>query len=185
MPKTATVSLRGLSAYQAGNFFTSEKKPRETHDDFERRCWRERLHVYQGQAGIPPAAFQKAVIEAARMLKEPVPGRKGETYIKFFERGLLVLEPLLLGVAPEAVPGLPLRVPSDGRKGGGKRVLKFFPTIDQWGGNVQFHITHDLIAPDIFERHIREAGLFVGVGVYRPQSGGTNGRFAVEAVRWS
>ena len=72
----------------------------------------------------------------------------------------------------------------DGVRGGGKRVWKYFPIVHVWKLKVTVYILDDTITKDVFERHFKEAGRFIGVGFYRPQRGGTNGRFAPTHFDW-
>ena len=42
----------------------------------------------------------------------------------------------------------------------------------------------DTVTPEVFERHFREAGRFIGVGRFRPEKGGLNGRFQATKFSW-
>jgi len=185
--KTATVKIQGTTPYSASAVFRSPKLAREKPDDYEERCWRERLHVTpEGKAAIPGMAFKLALEAAARFRGEKIKGRGNQTYAKRFVSGVLVLEDLALAIKAGDVRGVRLFVPADGVRGSGKRVWKTFPTIDEWGGTVVFTILDDeVIDNEAFESHIAEAGNFIGVGRWRPQNGGLNGRFLVRGVKWS
>ena len=183
--KEATVLLESTSAYGQGKMIQVPKKPKENHEDYEARTWRERCH-YDEQTReifIPPFAFKNCISECAKFISMKKSGSRG-TYTKHFEAGVLVLEGLPLGVTVDDVKGQWRHVPSDGVPGGGKRVMKCFPYVDSWRGAVTYHILDDIITEDVFRTHIDEAGKFIGLGVSRPRNRGIWGRFAVKNVDW-
>lgn len=185
--KTATVKFQSTTPYSASRVFSSEKNPREKPDDYEERCWRERLHVSpDGFAMIPGMAFKLALEGAAKFRGEKIKGRGNSTYAKRFVSGVLTLENLVLAIKAEDVVGERLFVPSDGMRGGGKRVWKTFPKIESWAGALAFTILDDeVIDEDAFTSHLVEAGNFIGIGRWRPERGGMFGRFEVKGVKWS
>lgn len=184
--RLAKVTISGVSPYSQGRFHDTPKKDKERPDDYEARTWRERLHVNQstGSVFIPPMAFKNCLSEAAKFISMQVPGKGKSTFTKHFEAGILVAEPLDLNLKPENVDGQWLFIPADGRRGSGKRVKKCFPIIHKWGGEVNFMILDETITNDVFEHHLREAGNFIGVGVFRPRNNGYYGRFKVEKIAW-
>ena len=76
-------------------------------------------------------------------------------------------------------------MPSDGKRGGGSRVWKCFPIVHEWSATVIYQIADDMINEDIFRKTITDAGKFIGVGRFRPQSRGFYGRFQVDKIKWS
>ena len=53
--KTYIAKIKGISPYSQSKNVTDGKLPKETHDDHEKRTWRERLHVNsEGRVIIPP-----------------------------------------------------------------------------------------------------------------------------------
>ncbi len=182
----AIAQLESLSPYGQGRKHNEPKlmdkngNPTETADAYEKRTWRGRMHVNPtGHLYIPPMAFKNCLSEAARYLGEQIPGKGKKTYTKRFESGILVVDPLVLPIKAADVPGLWLSVPSDGRRGGGRRVDKCFPVIQQWAGEAKFIILDELITADVFERHLKAAGSFIGIGFFRPANNGFYGRFKV------
>jgi hypothetical protein len=183
--KTATVSLKSSAPYSQSKVVTAEKLPRETHDDYEKRTWKERLHTDKdGYVFIPASSFSNCIKEAAKFMSIPVPGQGKATYTKNFEAAVMVLDPVKLPVHKDDVEGLTLHVPSDGRRGGTKRVWKTFPHIHEWEGDVTFMIYDPIITEEVFQRVITAAGLLIGIGRGRPRNSGTNGRFTVEKIVW-
>jgi hypothetical protein len=43
----------------------------------------------------------------------------------------------------------------------------------------------DTVTREIFERYFNQAGHFIGVGRFRPENGGMNGRFRATAFHWA
>jgi len=130
-------------------------------------------------------AFKNCVSEVAKYLSVQIKGKGKSTYTKHFEAGLLVMDPLVLPIKRDDVEGEWLFVPSDGKRGSGKRVDRCFPLIREWSGDVTFYVLDDIITPEVFEEHLRQAGNFIGIGRFRPRNNGYYGRFKVKKVVWS
>jgi hypothetical protein len=184
--KTAVATLKSISPYSQSRAHFTEKLNKESADDYEKRTWRDRLHIGEdGRVFIPPMAFKNALSEIAKFLSKNIPGKGKATYTKHFEAGVLVMDAVPLPFKKEDVPGEWLFVPADGRRGSGKRVRRCFPVIREWTGEVTFHVLDDTLTKDVFEEHLREAGSFIGIGRFRPRNNGYYGRFSVEKVKWS
>ena len=156
------------------------KLDKELPDAYEERTWREKMHATpEGYVFIPPMAYKNCLAESAKFISIVIPGRGKATYTKHFEAGIMVIEGLTLPIKKEDVKPLWLHVPADGRQGGSKRVMKAFPHIMEWGGDVTFYVLDDTIVKDVFDLHLREAGKFIGIGAFRPRNRGFYGRFEV------
>lgn len=185
MHRIARVKLESMSPYSQSKHHETPKHERETSADYEERTWRERMHANDdGFVFIPPMAFKNCLSEAAKFLAMQVPGKGKSTYTKHFEAGVLVLDPLVLDVRKEDVRAERLFVPSNGMRGSGKRVTRIFSFIPEWVGTVEFHVFDDAITPPVFEKHIKEAGQFIGLGRFRPRNNGFYGRFRVTNIEW-
>lgn len=183
--KTCKVWLQGTTPYSQSKHYDVEREERETPKDYEARTWRNRMHVDEnGEVYAPPLCFKNALSSIAKFLGEQVPGRGKKTYTKSFESGILITEPLALGIKANEVPGEWLFVPADGIRGSGKRVDKCFPCIQKWEGELTVHVLDDLITKEVFERHLKQAGNFIGIGRFRPERNGFYGRFIVKKIQW-
>lgn len=188
----ATCHLKSQSPIQFGKFYQVEKEDNENHDQFEKRTWRERAHYdpKTGEAFIPPMMFKKALESAGAFLGMKIPGKGQKTYTKHFLGGVMITEKVMLGVGREASNGRPQiegewhHVPSDGKKGGSTRVMRCFPTVNEWEGILEVVILSDEITPEVFKKHLNTAGMFIGIGVFRPASGGYYGRFEVADIQF-
>lgn len=181
----ADVTIKGVSPLGFNRRVKVEKKDKENHDDYERRTWRERMHYDEkGFVFIPPMAFKKCIENAAKYLSIQIPGKGKATYTKHFLSGIMVLDCMKLDVKKDDVPSEELDVPADGQSGGKKRVTKFFPRIDQWGGTFRVYILDNTITDSILQQVIEESGKFIGLLFFRPQNGGFWGRFILEDIEF-
>ena len=162
---------------------------RESHDDYDKRTWREKCTTNrEGQVCVPAMAFKQCLDTAAFKLGEKVPGRRNSTYKNFYASGFFCDADMPLNngkaVLQKEVESVQISANSDGVRGSGKRVPRRFPSIPKWNGVVEFTILDDLITREVFERHVKAAGIVVGIGRFRPEKGGTNGRFRAVKFEW-
>lgn len=181
--KTYSVKIKGITPYSQSKLVTEKRAEKETHDAHEERTWRGRLHVNEnGNVFIPPMAIKNCISEAAKYLSIQIPGKGKSTYTKHIEAGVLVTDPIVLGIKKDDVPGEWFLVPSDGKRGGTSRVQKCFPVIHNWGGEFTVYVFDETVTKDILVKHLEEAGMFIGIGRFRPRNNGFYGRFSVESV---
>jgi hypothetical protein len=181
-------TLENISPYSQSRFIASEKGPKENHDAFEARTWRERIHTNDdGEVIVPVMALKYSTDEAAKRLAIRVPGEGKTLYTKYFEAGYFVAEPPNLGIRADAVKGEWLWMSSNGKKGkdAGPRVRRCYPIMPQWKTEVKFIVLDDKIPEEIFERCLESAGWFVGIGRFRPEKQGYFGRFKIADLKWS
>lgn len=189
--RIAKATLEGISPYSQSRFHNTPKLSRgetvtEGNEDYRARTWREHCHVdNDGVIFIPPMAFKNALSECAKYLSIQIPGKGKATYTKHMEAGVMVVEPMTLGIKKADVDGEDLFLPADGRRGSGKRVMKRYPVIRAWKGVATFHILDDVITKDVFAQHLGEAGNFIGIGRFRPRQNGYYGRFKVNKIEWA
>jgi len=178
-----TFGLVGVSPISFSAPVQSQRQVGESSDTFEARTWRERLHVnVDGNVFIPPMAIKNCLSEVAKYLSETVPGKGKSTYTKHFEAGILCVDPVDLNIKAKDVQGERLFVPSDGRRGSGKRVWKTFPTIPEWRGKGTVYVLDPALIdkPEKIEEYLGHAGKFIGLLRFRPRNNGFYGRFIVE-----
>jgi hypothetical protein len=183
--KTYKIGLQGTSPYSQSRHYVVDKLEKEGADAYERRTWRQRMHVNEdGRVYIPATAFKNCLAEAAKFLSIQIPGKGKATYTKHFEAGLMVIDPVVLPIVAEDVKGEELFVPPSGRRGDGKRVTKIFPFIPLgWTGEVVVYVVDETITGPILRQHMEEAGNLIGVGRFRPRNNGFYGRFKVESFQ--
>ena len=183
--RIAIATLESVAPYSQSRYHNVPKIDKEGADEYEQRTWRDRCHFDdEGRLFIPPMSFKMALATAARFLSIKIKGRGQATYTKHFESGVLVLEGLPLNVTKDQVAGETFPMNSDGRRGSGSRVFRTYPVVPSWSGDVTYHILDDTITKDVFETVLRESGKFIGIGRFRPENGGFNGRYDVKKVVW-
>lgn len=181
--KVATASLESLSPYSQSRRLP-EKPQKQGWDEYEKENWKKRLHVAaDGHIFIPPICFKRSIETAARFLKERIEGKGKAEYGKHFKAGVIVQEALVLPITTETVEFEILDLSPNG-KPGGMGVFRWMPKIPEWSGDVTYYVLDDTIGKEVFERHLNEAGSFIGIGRFRPENGGFYGRYKVVKVRW-
>ena len=184
---TATCHLKSASVYSQSRPYQVEKKPRETPADYEKRTWRERMHLSEKNPGyivIPAMQFKNSLAECAKYMSQQIPGKGKATYTKHFEAGVIIMDSMELDIKADDVKGETVFVPSSGKRGDGNRVYKCFPKINEWSGVVNFTIFDHTVTEEVFKTHIAQAGQFIGIGRWRPRNNGMYGRFTVDKVDW-
>jgi hypothetical protein len=187
----ARVTILGASPYSQSKKVTTPKLERENDDAHELRTWREKMTtaVVDGHETmvIPAFGLQLSIVGAAQYLKRKIAGQGNTGWAGKFRAGISVLHPGgVLGVEPASIDKpVALFCNSDGVRGGGKRVVRYFPQIGaDWQASFTVMVLDPIITEDVFTETLEAAGLFVGVGQFRPEKGGTNGRFTVKSVQW-
>lgn len=187
--KTYEFDCVGISDLMFGRAVHEKLRPNETHEQKEELLWKEKVNVAEdGQCFIPCFAMKNALESAAKRLQRKVPGMKG-TFTKLFTQGIQCFHNFPLfnhkgdPITLEDIESRRLFVPSDGRRGSGKRVMRIFPTVGEW----QFHGTilvyDDRIDESTLREHAIEVGMFIGFGAMRAENGGINGRFEFKNLK--
>lgn len=186
--RICTLALRSApgSSYSQSRAHDDEKLPKEQHDAYDARTWRSKLHVDdEGNVVIPATALTSSIQDAASMLALRIPGKGMATYTKHFERGLLITSDIAISVKTKDVNYEKIYCNADGKRGSGKRVWRRFPVIPKWSATVEVFVIDATITEEVFDQVVREAGMLVGIGRFRPQNRGTKGRYVVESASWA
>lgn len=179
--KTYRAEIVGTSPYSQSRHYVVDRLDKEGPDAYEKRTWRNRMHVDEkGDVFIPPMAFKNCLSEAAKFLGIQIKGKGKSTYTKHFEAGIMMMDPIALGLAANDVQGETLFVPADGRRGSGKRVDRTFPFIPSgWKGALLIYVIDETVTADVLIEHLEQAGKLIGIGRFRPRNNGYYGRFRV------
>lgn len=188
MHRLAICDLKSASSYSQSKPIQppdDKKRATETHAEHEDRVWRQRCHRSEsGKVFIPPTQFANSLKDAAAFDPQKIPGAGNQTYTKHFDAGIMCIDDLELNVLVEDVLVDRQFVPSDGKRGGGKRVWKNFPLILSWSGVITFHVLDDTIHQEVFARTLETAGGLIGIGRFRPRNRGYYGRFIPRSIEW-
>ena len=180
----AVCTIKGVAPYSQSRKHDTEFLDGESHDAHEKRTWREKCsYDEKGIVFVPAMAFKQAMDAAAKRLAIPDPDNKRATLTKYFTSDVICEGNMSLGIKKDDMPSVTISANSDGVRGSGKRVPRTFPQTPHWGGTVSFLIMDEKVNPEIFERVFRTAGRSVGVGQFRPEKGGLNGRWETASVK--
>lgn len=179
--------LVGVAPLSFGKAVHKEEGSGESPDIWEENHWMERVHAdADGELFIPPRALKELLYNIASYFADSIPGKGKKTYTQKFQRGIMVVEPLMLGVKKDSAEVIRERlyVPADGKKGGTRRVWRNFPTLRTWETNCEIIIFDRILCehPEIVERYLREGGKFIGFLRFNPLHGGYYGRYEVTDV---
>ena len=187
---TARVTVQGTAALTQSRFHETPKNKGELPQDYDRRTYLERLHVLDGNVIIPRAGMHQCLAAAAKYSKRQIPGQGKATWTAKFQSGLTVEGPLRLmrdgkPITPAGTNYLDIYANADGVRGSGKRVMRRFPQIPiGWTTSFDIIVLDPIIMEDVLAEFIGIAGMFVGLGQYRPCNGGDNGRFSLSSLVW-
>lgn len=181
------VTINGVTPYSQSKVYDVERLQGEGNDDYSQRTWRNYMHqTKEGEVFIPPNAYKNCLSETAKYMNIGIPGKGKATYTKHFEAGVQVLKPILLGIKAADVKCEKLFLPSDGRRGSGKRIWKYYPVMDTWKATVEVIVLDETVLQTsrttgltILEDVCRGAGQFIGLGRFRPRNNGYYGRFDI------
>lgn len=181
------VSLKSVlgSPYSQSKKHDAPELEKEGKDAYAARTWASHLHLNEaGNIVLPAMSIKNGLSTTARRLGMKIPGKRNSTFTKHFDGGLMVFGDIDLGIAPADAECEKLFLPSDGVRGSGKRVWKYYPRINAWACTFDIHVLDDTITEKVLIEHLEEFGKYVGVGRFRPQNGGFYGRFEVTKVVW-
>jgi hypothetical protein len=181
---TATVTLKSMSPMTQSAPYDDPALEGESPADRDKRLWRRHLHTIGDNAAIKATAMHKAIAAAAKYSGKKITGKGAKTWTAKFEAGIVILEDIDLGIPAADVQPITLFMNLDGRRGGSVRGHRTFPHILAWEATFDILILDPEITKAIFEEMMELAGLFVGIGQYRPEKGGNNGRFEMTALEW-
>lgn len=184
--RKVTVQIEGISPYSQSRQHDEPSLEKEAKDAYEARTWREKANYdpETGEVFIPAMALKQALDSAAKKLGDQIPGKGKSTYTKFFVADVVCDGNCHLGIHKDEVRPITINANSDGVRGSGKRVKRTFPQIDKWSTTATFTILDDTVTPEVFERTLKVAGMGIGIGRFRAEKGGLNGRFRPTKFTW-
>lgn len=162
----------------------------ESAEDYDIRTWRLKLNTKdvdgQQRIIIPLAAMHQCIVAAAKYTKRQIPGQGKATWTAKMTSGILIENDPVVDVMPDEVTMLTISAHANGIRGPGPRVPRRFPQIRPgWKSTFLTYILDPIITQDVFAEMLEAAGLYIGLGQYRPQNIGHNGRFKVKELIWT
>jgi hypothetical protein len=190
---TAKFVVEGKTPISFSRFLTEKPMTNEKKDEFDLRIAKDKAHFDEkGDLYIPGMMVKKALASTAAYLNEKIPGKRNATYTKHFVAGVLCPNDApLMGKDGKKIHKDKAEVQSfpcaaDGKKGGkgGATVIRSFPCVREWKAEFEVQVADDVIDEKIFKKVLTESGIINGLGRFRPQNGGSNGRFEIKNFRW-
>lgn len=181
----ANVTLSSISPYSQSRQHDEPRLAGESHDDYDARTWRSKLNLGpKGTVVIPAHGMHQALMAAAKYSGKQIPGQGKKTWTAKITTGLMIVEDIDLGIKPDAVKHVTISANADGVRGSGKRVPRRFPILNEWRATFDIYVLDPIITKDVLKEMIEIAGMFVGIGRFRPEKGGGNGRFRLDRLQW-
>lgn len=185
----ATLTLQGITPYSQSRQHDDAMLDGEGRDAYDARTWRSKLNVATRDGKqtvvIPAHGLHQCIAAAAKYSKRQIPGQGKATWTAKFMSGIAILDDPPLNIDPATVAPVTISANADGIRGSGKRVPRRFPVMPEWSATFEVYILDPIITEDVFREMTEIAGMFIGIGRFRPQNGGTNGRFRIASLAWA
>ena len=187
---SAQCYITGISPYSQSRQHEEPNLEGEAKDAYDQRTWKSKLTVetYNGKPTVvvPAHGMAQSIQAAAKYSKRQIPNQGKATWTQKFLSGIAILENIPLNIHPDSVRCAVISSNADGVRGSGKRVPRRFPVIDPpWEANFEVQILDPIITHEVFSEMLTLSGMFIGIGRFRHEKGGTNGRFLVTKIDWS
>jgi hypothetical protein len=182
----ATLTIKGISPYTQSHQHVEPKLQGESADAYDERTWPFKMNVVDGSVVLPQHGVHQCIAAAAKYSKRQIPGQGKATWTAKFTSGIMLVSDPALQIDPKTVKHIVISANADGVRGSGKRVTRRFPSIPAgWRSTFDVFVLDPIITEQVFREMVDLAGMFIGVGQFRPQNGGSNGRFKVEKLVWA
>ena len=183
----ANVHIIGLSPLSQSRDHGLPRLEGESHEDADIRLWREKLTVSPstGTVIIPQHGMHQALIAAAKYSGKQIPGQGKKTWTAKLTTGIAIFDEIDTRLSPADAQCVTISANADGVRGSGKRVQRRFPIFHEWDARFQIHILDPIITEAVMRDMLELAGMFIGVGRFRPEKGGSNGRFRIGSMAWT
>ena len=184
----ARLTITGLTPYSQSRQHDEPKLEGENHEAYDVRTWRSKLSISDRDGAptvvIPAHGLHQSIASAAKYSKRQIPGQGKATWTAKFLSGITLMEDPALFIDPASVGSVTISANADGVRGSGKRVPRRFPILPQWETTFDVYILDPIITQEVFKEMVEIAGMFIGIGRFRPEKGGTNGRFRITKLVW-
>lgn len=182
----ATLTIEGITPLSQSRQHDDPMLEGENRDAYDLRTWRSKLNTNDaGMVTIPAHGLMQCITSAARYSKRQIPGQGKATWTAKFASGIAILEDPATNVKAADVLPITISANADGVRGSGKRVTRRFPIMPKWQFNFDLYVLDPIITADILREMVEISGMFIGLGRFRPEKGGTNGRFKIAAMQWA
>ena len=191
MPATiCKVTIRGTAPYSQSRK-VDPRFPRgkdESYEAWEDRVWRERVHTADDgdSITIPAHALHQAMVVGAQKgrLVPQVRNSSRERLAGRLETGVMVLGEATTDMRKSAAQKITILAHSNGDRKAKKatRVERSYPAWDAWTATFEVALVDESLTLDDLREALRWAGLVCGLGRFRPECMGHNGRFVIQSL---
>jgi hypothetical protein len=173
--KTIKTTIKGISPLLMHRF------PMAGADDKSKRRtgvpdWKAEAEIslYRDADGViyePSSHLEGCLKEASKTLK--ITGKRGATYSKLVGSAVAIY--------PDAIPHKIQDYVIDERPVviQKSRIIRYRPLFKEWELDFEIQIMDDQIPTEVIKQALDHAGLYVGIGDFRPGKGGKFGKFMV------
>jgi hypothetical protein len=195
--RTATAHLKSVTPYSQSRHYSEEECPKSVgpagqetkldNEAYDLRYWTHHAHIDErtGRVYIPGVQIKHALVAASSYnpIKDASRGGSAKMGIKF-RAGVSVQGNILLPLTEKDLVRERIYAHATPSKPNSGRVWRSYPVIPEWEGDLEFLIYDPTIQAADFEKTLQTAGMFIGIGRWRPVNNGDYGRFVVTRIKW-
>lgn len=183
-------TIEGIAPYSQSQMLTEKKGKNEGYDEFETRIWRSKAHVGpDGDAIVIPghAVQQMLVLGAQKGRLQPKAARSArEGLANRLVTGIAIQGDATTDMRLSDAICVAINAHSTGKRGSGTRVVRKFPQWpNPWTAEFDIIVLDESLTEEDVTAALQVAGLVAGLGRFRPENMGMNGRFRVLNVQAS
>src|SRR5262249_1189375 len=191
--RIATATIIGLSPYsQSKHHDIPAAFEKESNAAYDLRTWREHCTVDDNDVvAIPGMAIKLGLELAASKFQERVPEKGQKTWKDFINGGVFPAEQCFPVWTPgegrkwkpllkSEIGSIPVFCHANGKRRTASRVIRTYPIVNKWRANISLHVVDDVVTEEVLRRYLEEVGSTIGIGRFRPENSGMNGRFLVK-----
>lgn len=180
-------TIVGIGPYSQSKKLEEVKGKNEGFLEFENRIWRMKAHTAaDGEAIVMPGhAIHQALVEGARKgrLQPRAAKSAREGLANRLITGIAILGDATTNMKLSKAVGVAINAHSNGKRGSGSRVTRLFPQWSPgWTASFDILVLDDSLTREDLADALKWAGLCSGLGRFRPENMGHNGRFTVAEV---
>ena len=173
--RTFGVTIEGISPLLMHRFpeegADSTIKKRTGAPDWKEEAERSLYKTEDGTIYQPASHIEGTVKEAAKQFK--ITGRRGATYSKLVGSTVEVYPDYLVHKKDSyVIDSRPVRIQA-------ARIIRYRPKFEDWALDFDLILHDEQVPSEVVKQILDHAGLYVGIGDFRPGKGGKYGKFMI------
>lgn len=182
--------IAGIAPYSPSKKLPDKKGRSESYDDYEDRVWQKKAHVAEdGDSIVIPAhGIHQMLVEGAKKgrLQPKAAKSAREGLANRLVTGIAVMSDAATSMKLSKARCVAINAHANGKRGSGTRVTRKFPEwADGWTAEFDVLVVDDSVTVDDVQAALEWGGLVCGLGRFRPENMGSNGRFTVKTCKAS